>query len=246
MTVILESTRQQRRRGFGPFYCTAASNGVPNVESAALDDLEGTVEPSERDVITVLVLRTSMQHGTISADEASAFLLHTAALQYLPLANRRPSNTAENTAQNLVCSFTRIAASLLRNEGLSEQLDVLDLPVNLADLLDGFLLTALTRDACLRNTLLANTAVKNKYDSLLSALIQASGNGYDGKLSMSMTADNQVFNDMARCYYSASGHEDTVLSFRNAVFDKHLAPVRLHLNERFTDGATSDNVKVFQ
>jgi ERCC4-related helicase len=246
MTVILESTRQQRRRGFGPFYCTAASNGVPNVESAALDDLEGIVEPSERDVITVLVLRTSMQHGTISADEASAFLLHTAALQYLPLANRRPSNTAENTAQNLVCSFTRIAASLLRNEGLSEQLDVLDLPVNLADLLDGFLLTDLTRDACLRNTLLANTAVKNKYDSLLSALIQASGNGYDGKLSMSMTADNQVFNDMTRCYYSASGHEDTVLSFRNAVFDKHLAPVRLHLNERFTDGATSDNVKVFQ
>lgn len=106
MTVILEPTRQQSRRGFGSFYCTAASNGVPNVESAALDDLEGIVEPSERDVITVLVLRTSMQHGTISADEASAFLLHTAALQYLPLANRRPSNTAEDTAQNLICSFT--------------------------------------------------------------------------------------------------------------------------------------------
>jgi hypothetical protein len=47
MTVILESTRQQGRRGFGPFYCTAASNTVPNIESAALNDLEGIVEPSE-------------------------------------------------------------------------------------------------------------------------------------------------------------------------------------------------------
>jgi hypothetical protein len=246
MTVILESTRQQSRRGFGRFYCTAASNTVPNIESAALNDLEGIVEPSERDVITVLVLRTAVQHGAISADEASAFLLHTAALQYLPLSNRRPSNTTANTAQNLICSFTRIAASLLRNEGLSEQLDVLDLPVNLADLLDGFLLTALTRDACLRNTLLANTAVKNKYDSLLNALVQASGIGYDGTFSMSMTAANQVFGDTAQCFYSAPGHDQTVLSFRNAVFDKHLAPVCLDLKERFSDGATSDNVKVFQ
>jgi hypothetical protein len=246
IVVILESSRQQGWRGFGPFYYDATSQNVPNIESPALNDLRGIVEPSERDVITVLVLRTSMQHGAISGDEASAFLLHTAALQYFPLANRRPSSTPENTAQNFICSFTRTVASLLRIEGLSEQLDVLNLPVNLADLLDGFLLAALTRDAGLRNTLLANTAVKKKYDSLLNAFIRASGDGADGVLSISMTADYQVPKDSVRCCYSIPSNDQTVLPFKNAIFDKHLAPVRLHLNEGFSDGATPDHVKVFQ
>jgi hypothetical protein len=165
---------------------------VSNTGNPALNDLRGVFEPSERDVITVLVLRTAIQYGAISGDEASAFLLHTAALQYFPLADRRPSTTTDNTTQKLICSFTRIAASLLRHEGLSEQLDALELPVNLADLLDGFLLTALTRDACLCNTLLANTAVKKKYDSLLDALVQASGDGFDETPSFSMTVDYQV------------------------------------------------------
>ncbi|UPX11156.1 RNA helicase [Ascochyta rabiei] len=246
MTVILESSRQHGWSGFDCLYCTAASHIVPNIESPPLNDLRGIVELSERDVITVLVLRTAMQHGAISGEEASEFLLHTAALQYLPLANRRPSTTTENTAKNLIHSFTRTAAALLRNEGLSEQLDALNLPVNLADLLDGFLLAALTRDACLRNTLLSNTAVKKKYDSLLKALVQASGNGADGTLPVSMTADDQVSNGSAPCCYSVPSNDQTVLSFRNAIFDKHLAPVRLHLNEVYSDGATRDNAKVFQ
>lgn len=244
--MILESSRQQGPRDLGPFHCTVASHNVPNIESLALNDLRGIIEPSERDMTTVLVLRTEMQHGAISGNEASTFLLHTAALQYFPLANRRPSTTTENNAQNLIYSFTRTAASLLRNEGLSELLDGLNLPVNLADLLDGFLLAALTRDTCLRNTLLANRAVMKKYNSLLNAVVQASGDDFDGALSMSMPSDYQGSKDSARCCYSISSNDQTVLPFKNATFDKHLAPVCLHLNEGFSDGATPDNVKVFQ
>ncbi|KAI0617933.1 Dead deah box helicase like protein [Pyrenophora tritici-repentis] len=246
MIVILESSRQQDQKGFDPFCYAAASHNVPFIKSPALENLGGIFEPSERDVVTVLVLRTAMQHGTISGDEASALLLHTAALQYFPLANRRPSTTTENTAQTLICSFARTAASLLCNEKLSEQLDVLNLPVNLADLLDGFLLAALIRDACLRNTLLANKAVKKKYDSLLDTFVEASKNGFDGTLPMSMTTDYQVSKDSAHCRYSVPSSEQTVLPFKNAIFDKYLAPVGLKLDERFPNRATHDSAKVFQ
>jgi len=98
MIVILESSRQQDQKGFDLFCYAAASYNVPFIKSPALENLGGIFELSERDVVTVLVLCTAMQHGAISGDEASAFLLHTAALQYFPLANQRPSTTTENTA----------------------------------------------------------------------------------------------------------------------------------------------------
>lgn len=246
MIVILESSRRQDQKGFDPICYAAAFHNVPFIKSPALENLGGIIEPSERDVITVLVLRTAMQQGTISGDEASAFLLHTAALQYFPLANRKPSTTTDNIAQTLICSFAETAASLLSNKELCEQLDALNLPVNLADLLDGFLLAALTRDACLRNTLIANKAVKKKYDSLLDTFVEASKNGFDGILPMSMTTDYQVSKDSARYRYSVSSKDQTVLPFKNAIFDKHLAPVGLKLEERFSNGATHDNAKIFQ
>ncbi|RYN78121.1 hypothetical protein AA0119_g13556, partial [Alternaria tenuissima] len=246
MVVILESSRQQNQNGFDPACYAAASHDVPSIKSSAVENLGGIFEPSERDVVTVLVLRTARQHGTISGNEASAFLLHTAALQYFPLADRRPSDTSGNTAQTLISLFTQVAASLLCNKELSGQLDGLNLPANLADLLDGFLLAALIRDACLRNTLLANKSVKKKYDSLLDTFIEASEDSLDGIFPTSMTTDDQVSRDSARYRYSALNNDQTVLPFKNAIFNKHLAPVGLELDEKFTNEGTHDKTKVFQ
>ncbi|KAH7409767.1 DEAD/DEAH box helicase-like protein [Phaeosphaeria sp. MPI-PUGE-AT-0046c] len=231
-TVILESSRQQRRKDFAPFHRAAASHNVFEIESLTMNNLRGIHELSERDVITVLVLRAAMLRGAISSEEASAFLLHTAALHYFPLANRRPTITTKNTSQRLVSLFTQSAASLLRNETLFEQLNALNLPANLADLLDGFLLAALTRDTCLRNTLLANTL--------------ESGDIFNGTLPNCITAGCQVSHESTQYRYSAPSKDKTILPFQNAVFDKHLAPVRLHLEESTSDGTTPDNVKVFQ
>jgi len=219
---------------------------MPFIKSPALENLGGIFKPSERDVVTILVLRTAMQHGAISSNKASAFLLHTAALQYFPLANQRPSTTTENTAQSLICSFARTAASLLRNKKLSKQLDVLNLPVNLADLLNRFLLTALTHNACLRNTLLANKAVKKKYNSLRNTFVKASKNSFNRILPISITTDYQVSKDSARYRYSVPSNGQTILPFKNTVFNKHLAPVGLKLDKRFSNGATHNNAKVFQ
>jgi hypothetical protein len=246
MTVILESSRQQNVRDFGTSYGTAAFHNVPTSGTLALDQLGGIIEPSERDMISIIVLHTAMQDNRILAEEASAFLLHTAALQYLPLGNRRPSITISNTAKNLVCSFTQTAASVLRNHKLLEQLDLLNLPVNLADLLDGFLLASLTYDACLRDKLLANPAVKEKHDTLLGALVQASGGSFDKKLIMRITTEYQNSKGLTRRVYPIPSNDQNILPFKNAVFDKHLAPVHLHLVGKQSNGSTLDNVKVFQ
>ena len=171
-----------------------------------------------------------MRNGVILAEEASTFLLHTAALQYFPLANRRPLITTQNTVMKLTSAFTRTAACLLRDHELLEQLNLLSLPINLADLLDGFLLASLTRDVSLRNRLLANPAVEKKYDSLLGALVQASGGSFERKLAMKITTDFQDSKDLSRCCYSTPGKDRTILPFRNAIFDRHLAPVHLRLN----------------
>jgi superfamily II RNA helicase len=244
--MILESSRQQDRREPSSFCCTVVSHNMLDIESAVMPNLRGVIEPSERDTITVLVLCTAMQHGTISGGEASAFLLHTAALQYLPLADRRPSTNSVKTNNNLVCSFSRTAASLLRNGGLAEQLDALNLPINLADLLDGFLLAALLHDTCFRATLLHNAAINKKHASLLTALRQASGGGFEGTVSTSMTTNQKVSKGLAQCSYSIPNNDQTMLPFKNVTFDKHLAPVHLHLSAESSNGVTPEKVKVFQ
>ncbi|RMZ67732.1 dead deah box helicase [Pyrenophora seminiperda CCB06] len=89
----------------------------------------------------------------------------------------------------LICLFAQTIASLLYNKELSKQLNILNLLVNLADLLNRFLLAALTRDACLRNTLLANKAIKKKYNSLLNTFVKASKNSFNRILPISITTN---------------------------------------------------------
>jgi superfamily II DNA or RNA helicase len=149
-------------------------------------------------------------------------------------------------AENLVCSFTQTASSVLRNHKLLEQLDLLNLSVNLADLLDGFLIASLTYDACLRDELLANPAIKRKHDTLLGALVQASGGSFDKKLIMRMTTEYQDPKGLARCVHPIPSNDQNILPFKNAIFDKHLAPVHLHLAGKLSNGSTLENVKVFQ
>jgi hypothetical protein len=246
MTVVLESSQQQVVKDVGTFYGTAVSINESTTRTPALKDLRGIVEPSERDVISILVLHTAMRNGLILAEEASTFLLHTAALQYFSLANRRPSITTQNTVMKLISAFTQTAACLLRDHELLEQLNLLSLPINLADFLDGFLLASLTRDVSLRNRLLANPAVKKKYDSLLGALVQACGCSFDKKLAMEITTDYQDSKDLSRCCYSTPGKDRTILPFKNAIFDRHLAPVHLQLKGGHLNGSNPDNVKVFE
>jgi hypothetical protein len=246
MTVVLDSSRQQIVKDFGTFYGTAVSINESTTRTPALKDLRGILEPSERDVISILVLHTAMRNGVVLAEEASTFLLHTAALQYFPLANRRPSITTQNTIMKLINAFTRTAACLLRDHELLEQLNLLSLPINLADLLDGFLLASLARDISLRNRLLANPAVEKKYDSLLGALVQASGGSFERKLAMEITTDYQDSKDLSRGCYSTPSKDRTILPFKNAIFDRHLAPVHLQLNGGLLNGSNPDNVKVFE
>jgi hypothetical protein len=246
ITIILESSRKQDVEDFSFAFGAAASPKVPTVGNLASNGMRGIIDPSERDMISVLSLHTAMQDGKIFAEEASLFLLHTAALQHLQLQNRWPSITAPNPLKELTCSFTLGAASLLRDYEVFEQLDLLKLPMDLADLLDGFLLASLARDVGLRTMVLANPAVKEKHKSLLGALVEVSGGSFVVRDVMRIVHESLGSQDLTSRSYSGFRNVQTVLPFKNAVFDHHLAPVHLRLCDRFVSGPPPDKAKVFQ
>ncbi|OAL47370.1 P-loop containing nucleoside triphosphate hydrolase protein [Pyrenochaeta sp. DS3sAY3a] len=72
------------------------------------------------------------------------------------------------------------------------------------------------------------------------------GGSFERKLIMRMTTDHEDPKDLTRCVYSVHNNDHIVLPFKNATFDKHLAPVHLHLDGRLSNGSTLDNVKVFE
>jgi hypothetical protein len=246
MTMILESSRKQHVKEFSFPYSTVVSTTVTAIETPAFNRIEEIIDPSERDVISVLALHTSMHDGKVLAEEASVFLLHTAALQYLQLGNRWPSITTRNPVQSLVRSFTLNAAFLLRDHNVLEQLDLLNFPANLADLLDGFLIASLTRDVCFRKMLLGNPTIKKKYDSLLEAFVGVSGASFDKKIVTGLATDHSESKDSIPRLCSVSSSVQTVLPFKNTVFDQHLASVHRHLDGRLANGPIPDNVRVFQ
>ncbi|PVH90973.1 hypothetical protein DM02DRAFT_620764 [Periconia macrospinosa] len=88
ITLVLESSCQQGVKDFGTF-CDSTGSESPT-RWLTLESVKGIVEPSERDAVSILVLNAAIREGIMLGEEASTFLLHTAALQYLPLANRRP------------------------------------------------------------------------------------------------------------------------------------------------------------
>ncbi|KAH8704387.1 hypothetical protein GQ44DRAFT_820072 [Phaeosphaeriaceae sp. PMI808] len=236
MTVILESSRHKIQKDFS-IYGTVISQNEPTIETPAWEKMEGIIEPSERDVFSILVLHTAMQDGVIIAEEASTFLLHTTALQYL--------HFKTGSLQSLHKTLSRTLL-LLSHEQLLAYSAATNLPSNLADLIDGFLLTSLIRDVSLRNTLLANLAVLEKYETLVGALVQISSGSFDRKFILKATADYEDSEDLSRCCYATPRDDRTVLSFKNAIFDKHLAPVYLHLDVRLSNNPNPENIKVFQ
>lgn len=242
MTVVLDPLRHQGRKKLNLFNRTAPTHPQPEVEGTAFHDLRGIVDPSERDVVSLLVLRTLLRHDAITYKDACTFLLHTTALQYVPLTNRRPSNTTQNTARDLICSFTQGAASLLRDERATEQLNDLHLPINLADLLDGFLIATLIRDSSFCSTLLDNGTIRLKHRSLLSALSPATEHCRDVTGIHNSITGSQILHESIQCCSLVTPYNQTVLPFKNAVFDKHLAPVHLQLSDR---ESSLDNSKVF-
>lgn len=242
MTVVLEFSRLRNNQNFSARYGEEQPNGEVAPKSVHLDGLQQIDRLSEREVVTLLTLQAAVEADQMSSDQAAVFLLHTSALHFLPLRNRRlPKLNVVDRDQDVMMRFTQSAATLLRNSSIRDQLDSKQLPCDLADLLDGFLLTTITHGGEVSRGLLANEILTTKFESLCAILSDLCGEHValksDGPRSKAVDIDMPD---------SPVSIEHAVLPFKNSVFDKHLEPVHLQIDDDPTPKTTMGQTKIFR
>ena len=186
-------------------------------------DIDGLKKFSEADILTLLSIQSSLSTSQISKDEAALFLLHTAALWFLPLRYRYlPTFSSTDGYQRTVSLFTQSALSILSSSVFINQLNSSPVICNLVDLIDGRLLAKIMADHVFRSTLLLQENIKRKFDSLCAAL------GGICRVSISIKVEQHASTESGIRASAMLSNDCAILSFKNSVFERHLDPI--HLN----------------
>lgn len=239
LTVILEPPRLERKGDFSAWYTTQ----IPHANKVLpynLEELRKTPGLSKRDVVSLLMVRDAMESSDVSEDEASVVLLHTAALHFLPLGKRRLSKpSAVADSERLILALTRSALSILRDAEFPEQLADWSETCDLSDLIDGLLLANISCNGQFCCDLLNNKKIKAKFETLCAALSQTCGKEFSWTLQMSN--DETVTNTP-----EPENSERGLLPFNDPVFNKHLGPLQLQIDNETTQFATPTQSRIFK
>ncbi|KAH7019990.1 hypothetical protein EDB80DRAFT_887550 [Ilyonectria destructans] len=166
--------------------------------------------------------RGSMTFLQISKDNAALMLLHTAALFVLPLGHRYlPIFSSPDGYKQTISSFTQSALSVLSSSACINQLKASDASCNLVDLVDGRLLATIMADHDFRSALLIEDNIKRRFDSLCAALTRICG------VSISIKTEPLVPTKREIPALATPSNDGAILAFKNAVFERHLDPIRL-------------------
>ena len=185
-------------------------------------------EFSEREIVTLIVLDDMLSAGSeiVSAEQLSAFILHTACLSLLPLSSRRfPDSQLEDASNDLAVAFARLALARLSQASFQKALSEMDLTCDLSDLIDGRLLQVLSKSKSDQLTALKNVQVHAKYDALVDALPSISERIADYSIPP------QDSNVSLTNGHSTTNIANPVLPFSNPIFDKNLGPIDLKTDE---------------
>ena len=215
---------------------------------------------SERKIgvsLSCFSLRDLLSKGLITEQQASVFLLHTAAQDSLGLIHRRfeaPPTIA--SVQTFLANFSteslRISSITRRPQ---KRLDSSQTTCDLADIVDGRLFAHLSDDS-LRQSIAEqdNGTIFAGYGDLMSLFERLSGRSIWNLLVGSET--NEVGKNSSNWFQTTSNSEhnaisqetlssDSVLPFKNSVFETHLIPVQL-AEDRFSTATTRNEGVVFQ
>ena len=185
-------------------------------------DMDGLNNFSEADILTLLSIQSSLSTSQISKDEAALFLLHTAALAFLPLRYRYlPTISSTDGYQRTVSLFTQSALSILSSSAFINQLNNSPAICNLVDLIDGLLLAKIMADQVFRSTLLLQENIKRKFDSLCAAF------GRICRVSISIKVEPHASTESGIRASAMLSNDCAILSFKNSVFERHLDPIHL-------------------
>jgi hypothetical protein len=242
LTVVVEPPRVNRKRDFSAWYASRVPREKAAPGSYSLEDLKRHPGLSERDVVSIHMARNALESKQVSEEQASAFLLHSAALHFLPLGKRRlPKPTNVPDVEQLVLSLTKSALSLLGDTEFMNQLGGWRHNCDLSDLIDGLLLANVSCNARFCNDLLASEKVKTKFETLCAALSQVGGTNLTGKTP---AAVGEAITETDTL--SSPTIERGLLPFNDPVFNKHLAPIQLEIDNGTSTYATATKSRIFK
>ncbi|KAK3677050.1 hypothetical protein LTR78_003255 [Recurvomyces mirabilis] len=241
MTIVLEA--RHRANAVGTSALTVPT--VPKAESQdASDDMSkvGDVELSARELLAVLAVSRIMRSPPADIDAAvlaklcCLYLLHVALLSDMPLASRRvASNPGLDGAQQILRSAASMSAAVLTG---TQGFGKMERSNDIADSVDGRLYLHLTKHA-----VSPSSKAQSVLDELLSAVEQLSSAHLVLEKSSSVGKSGMNGHNAPK---QRNADDMAVLPFSNSVFDKHLEPVRLHIDDTVAGQQTAQNHRIFQ
>ncbi|KAF9737049.1 DEAD/DEAH box helicase [Paraphaeosphaeria minitans] len=192
------------------------------------------VQLTERHYLTVIVLSALLAGNKVTKDFVSSFLRHTALISGLSLQERLVSAAGldEKVKESLEV-FCEEASTILASEDWADNMEAWNCRCDVADLVDGRLLSACLQDAAI--------GVNDVYRTLTQAC-EALGAGIS---SNDIAASNGTATATSHTPQSTSSESYAVLPFSNEIFDPHLAPVQLEI-DRVGDLEDATTANIFR
>ncbi|KAI7417662.1 P-loop containing nucleoside triphosphate hydrolase protein, partial [Hortaea werneckii] len=206
--------------------------------SAELGHSEKVSALTERQQLAVMVVSAMLRQkpGSVPSQAlpslCAAYLLHEALLAHTSLAMRRlPSTNGADGAQAFLRAASLVSEACLSSPAWKGK----DSSCDVADCVDGRLFLEAS------NGIAGQGDVQKTFDSLVAAVEKISGT------KLPQASGNTATAGEVRPKGEEQRHEEiAVLPFSNPVFDKHLEPVRLQVDESVGDDESFTTHRIFQ
>ncbi|EPS30640.1 hypothetical protein PDE_05592 [Penicillium oxalicum 114-2] len=221
-----------------------------------------TMDFTQREYLTVTTIIVMMESGVISKTEmgaARALLLHTVLLRDCQLSDRAIAHTAGSEEQRMLNEFARVGHKILSSNTWQNVMEPGHAKFDLYDLLDGRLFSLLASNMdCRPPTDIVSSFSWSKFEQLcttlkelfdfsveISDLISDKRPHKSQKHATKKSKPNQKF-WRNQGQQKVSEAEHLVLPFENPVFDSHLQPVHLSIDDTVEDVGASEPSKTFK
>ena len=244
MTMVLEG-RHHRANPIGAAATRTPQSTLVEFEGAEqLEKLKGE-KLTERQLLAVIVISKVLQDSQDSQAKGDwkrlciSFLQHEALLAHLPLSARRMgSDKGADGAQDLIRAVAAIAESALLSTKWRGALESQTVACDVVDFLDGRLFLQLSH-----SFVELDEETQKSFEALASAVEKLLGTDLTAQSSEKQT-NSAASNDAGES--AKDPRSLAVLPFGNSVFDKHLEPVRLKIDEGAAGEQSYTSHKIFQ
>ena len=203
---------------------------------------------SEREVLTITTVKTLLSKSktkTSDIDNYSIRLLrHTALLRHLPLLDRSLALTKANAStRHFLSMFTNCARQILEDGRCLGSFQETQPLCDIADLVDGRLFYACSDGAIEDDFAIQPASPPARRFELLLKLAGLNSLPEVKPLERMSSRISALLNDGA---VTLLGTSNSVLPFSDAVFDRHLESIRLHVDDSVGDDPLDSSARIFR